>query len=204
MNVISHLFSEMIYNKLTVHVTGQISGGSDFEANNGLYLRWRLVDDRSITAVDKTEDGWHLLRGSTSGQTQVSTPDDIDSFALWQHPIDVHFALSSIRGWPRLYVEVWALDEFRRHELAGYGFVHVPTASGCFDLDIVTCVPESKDPIGRLSEDLVGGLPKLKDPTVLLRSGSRLGLNTKTTGIVHVELQLLHRGFNGTNIKFSS
>ena len=123
--------------------------------------------------------------------------------ALWQHPIDVHYGLSSIRGWPRFYVEVWRIDEFSRHEIESYGFVHVPTSSGIFELDIVTCSAESLSAHDRLSEKLIGGVPKLQDSSVLVRSGCRIGLRTKTCGLVHIELQLLHRGFEGSSIRFS-
>ena len=37
--------------------------------------------------------------------------------AVWSHPIDVHYALKGIDGWPRLKLEVWGVDAFGRNEL---------------------------------------------------------------------------------------
>ena len=37
--------------------------------------------------------------------------------AVWSHPIDVHYTLKGIDGWPRLKLEVWGVDGFGRNEL---------------------------------------------------------------------------------------
>ena len=37
--------------------------------------------------------------------------------AVWAHPIDVHYTLKGIEGWPRLKLEVWGVDSFGRNEL---------------------------------------------------------------------------------------
>ena len=37
--------------------------------------------------------------------------------AVWSHPIDVHYTLKGIDGWPRLKLEVWGVDSFGRNEL---------------------------------------------------------------------------------------
>lgn len=186
-----------------LHISGMITAGSGFSTgNNGLYCRWRIVDDPSPTSTVDVEDNWHCLQGQASGQTQVSGVEEADGYALWQHPIDVHFATNSVRGWPRLYLEVWRLDEFHRHELESYGFLFVPTASGIFDLDVATVAPEAPKRLERLSEYLIGATSKLSEPSTILRGGNRAGLGTRTCGVVHVELQLLHRGFERGNIQF--
>ena len=41
--------------------------------------------------------------------------------ALLSHPIDLHYAVKGIDGWPRLRLEVYGVDAYGRVELAGYG-----------------------------------------------------------------------------------
>jgi len=36
---------------------------------------------------------------------------------------------------------VWKLDDFGRHQLQGYGFVHIPPGAGSFDLEVPTWRP---------------------------------------------------------------
>ena len=72
---------------------------------------------------------------SECGQTQVCVCGE-DGAAVWSHPIDVHYVTTSLSGWPSLLVEVWAQDSGGRNEIAGYGMAHVPSAPGCYELDI--------------------------------------------------------------------
>lgn len=61
--------------------------------------------------------------------------------ALLAHPIDVHYALKGIDGWPRFRLEVYGVDSYGRVELAGYGCCIVPTAAGTHELRCVTWRP---------------------------------------------------------------
>ena len=40
---------------------------------------------------------WTLLSGVREGQTQVDNPE-YESFAVWSHPIDLHFATKGLQG----------------------------------------------------------------------------------------------------------
>jgi hypothetical protein len=33
--------------------------------------------------------------------------DEIDEFAVWDHPFDLHYKCKTIRGWPKFQLEVW-------------------------------------------------------------------------------------------------
>ena len=30
---------------------------------------------------------------------------------IWSHPLDLHFAVNDLNGWPRAVVKIWRLDE---------------------------------------------------------------------------------------------
>jgi B9 domain-containing protein 2 len=188
-----------------LHITGMLMGGHGFASgHNGLYCKWRIVDDPSTSVLGKLEeDNWHKMSGLASGQTQVASVEDGDGSAIWQHPIDIHYATNSVRGWPRLYLEVWRIDSLWRHELESYGFLFIPTAPGAFELDIATVCPESPQRMDQISEYFVGAKPKLEEPERILRGGNRAGLHTRTCGVVQIELQLLHRGFEIGNVQFT-
>lgn len=61
--------------------------------------------------------------------------------ALLAHPIDVHYAVKGIDGWPRLRLEVYGVDVYGRVELAGYGCCIVPTSAGTHELTCATWRP---------------------------------------------------------------
>ena len=50
---------------------------------------------------------------------------------IWAHPIDVHYTLKGIDGWPRLQLEIFGVDGFGRNELgAQHAAVPAPWAVG--------------------------------------------------------------------------
>ena len=101
-----------------VHVIGEIHGANGFPSHH-LYCKWSVHVDGS----------WRLLAGAKEGQTQVDNPENID-YAVWCHPVDLHFATKGLKGWPKLHFEVWHQDNFGRNEIYGYGFCHIPSSPG--------------------------------------------------------------------------
>ncbi|XP_069677122.1 B9 domain-containing protein 2-like isoform X2 [Periplaneta americana] len=112
-----------------VHIIGQIIGASKFP-NQSLFCKWGI----------HAGGGWKVISGLKEGQTHVDNPE-YEVFSYWCHPIDIHFATKGIQGWPKLHLQVYHQDQFGRSEIYGYGFCHVPTASGNHILDCVTWRP---------------------------------------------------------------
>ena len=54
----------------------------------------------------------------------------------------VHYSTTTIHGWPKLSCEVWSQDEHGRNTLAGYGFCHIPTSAGDYDLRVCCWRPK--------------------------------------------------------------
>lgn len=52
---------------------------------------------------------WELLEGFDSGQTQVDHPED-GEMAVWSHPLDVHYLVQALTGWPKLHFQIWSMD----------------------------------------------------------------------------------------------
>ncbi|KAI0989537.1 hypothetical protein GJ496_003782, partial [Pomphorhynchus laevis] len=68
-----------------VHVIGQIIGAKAFP-DHRIFCKW------SVHAGDQ----WRLLQGTIKGVTMLDVPVD-NSKAVWMHPIDIHFATSSLK-----------------------------------------------------------------------------------------------------------
>ena len=140
-----------------VHVLGQVVGGSGFPA--GVACKWFMDHGKNWEPLGDTLLG---------GQSQVDYAPD-GGMAVWCHPIDVHFAQGSVQGWPRLLFQVLQLDAFGRNEVIAYGFVNVPSAVGCFELECTTWRP-----VGSLQEEIgaffIGGQPQLTTDNVIFNT----------------------------------
>ena len=92
-----------------LHLLGQLSGASGFPLSS-LFCKFSI----------ESGSNFRVLQGAVEGQTQCDQPNE-EEMAVWSHPIDVHYTLKGIDGWPRLKLEVWGVDSFGRNELVGYG-----------------------------------------------------------------------------------
>ncbi|GAQ87688.1 b9 domain-containing protein [Klebsormidium nitens] len=172
-----------------VHIIGQILGAEGFKDRN-VFCKWGIV----------AGSNWDLLEGTDQGQTQVDHPPEGED-AVWSHPIDVHYACRGLSGWPKLYFQVWHQDIHGRNDICGYGFCHVPTEAGCFDLDCVTWLPEGSV-LERISAFFIGGGPRLKVEETVYNSGDRFRLRTRAGGTVHIQISVLLKDFARHNIRY--
>jgi len=69
----------------------------------------------------------------------------------------------------------------------GYGFCHVPTSPGMFELDCPTWLPEGST-LERISSFFIGGAPRLRAEEVVHSPGDRFRLQTVAGGVVHVRV----------------
>jgi hypothetical protein len=54
---------------------------------------------------------------------------EADMDAVWQHPIDSHYSVSSVQGWPKLGVEVWYEDQHGTLQLGKYDVIYCAVCS---------------------------------------------------------------------------
>lgn len=165
-----------------VHIIGQILGASGFSSQN-LYCKWKI----------QTGGAWKIIAGAREGQTQVDQPQNED-FAVWSHPIDIHFATKGLQGWPKLKFEVYHQDDFGRNELYGYGFCHLPTAPGTHDIQCPTWRPSGTFR-EQVSQYFIGGAPQLRNPE-MVQSAERYTLQTVAMGKVHCQLGVILKNFD--------
>eukprot|EP00823_Brevimastigomonas_motovehiculus_P002072 TRINITY_DN132_c0_g1_i1.p1 TRINITY_DN132_c0_g1~~TRINITY_DN132_c0_g1_i1.p1 ORF type:complete len:365 (+),score=114.17 TRINITY_DN132_c0_g1_i1:94-1188(+) len=167
-----------------VHIIGQIRGATGY-------------DSLDVFCKYKFEAGskWHLLNGEDKGRTWVSERIDETELALWNQPLSITYATSSVLGWPKLYVEVYSCDSSRRVYLVGYGFCFVPSCSGKYQREIATFQPKGSL-LDSLKSYFLGGSSQYDKPQEVVLSGaSRAGHVTVSTGLVHVDLSIVMAGF---------
>ena len=41
----------------------------------------------------------------------------------------------SIKGWPKLVLEAWEVDEYGRNKIGGYGILNIPFKNGTYTLE---------------------------------------------------------------------
>ena len=95
-----------------VHVLGELVGATGVDAA-GLSCRFKFVTDTSAS----DSEYWLQLEGESEGATQTALLSSVDDMAVWGHPLDVHYSFTSLRGWPKLYTELWRTDTFGRTEI---------------------------------------------------------------------------------------
>ena len=173
------------------HFVGEIVGGRGFDA--GVSCKWMI----------EAGEGWEPLDGEFIGQTQCDYPFDSGEMNIWAHPIDVHYALKAATAWPRIVVQVWKLDGNGQHELAGYGFTHLPTVPGIHEVEISTWRP-----LGHSQEEIssffVGGTDRLsKDSFDAIFAKSwvqRCHLKTVGSGVVMLSIAVVLKHFAVENV----
>eukprot|EP00984_Skeletonema_dohrnii_P017048 scaffold7682_cov137-Skeletonema_dohrnii-CCMP3373.AAC.2 len=164
-----------------VHFIGEICEGVGFK---GTYIEWGK--------------SWSLLEGEDSSQTQYTASN------VWNHPIDVHFASTSMLEWPRIIVQVWTLDSYGRSILAGYGFTHLPTNPGEHELEINCWKPTNGSIREKLEEFFLCRTPScLLDEAVIFGKAweSRSQLTTVSSGKVKLNVHVMLRFFDQHNVK---
>lgn len=162
-----------------VHVIGEVVGGTGFD------------DGVACKFVVQAGEKWKLLQGNTTGQTHVAYKSTVSKMDVWAHPIDVHYVAGRLDGWPRILLQVWKLDTFGRQELQGYGFCHIPSGAGSFDVEVPTWRPVG-DTTQEMAAFFLGGVPQLKDTDLLFsKATDRKYLTTTGSGIVHIHVDIV-------------
>ena len=142
---------------------------------------------------------WKVLAGLPEGQTQVDNPQ-MDEFAYWSHPIDIHFATRGLQGWPKIHFQVWHQDTFGRNELYGYGFCHIPTSPGTHDIVCPTWRPAGTFR-EQISQMFLGGSAQLRNPDLIYSGADRYHLRTQAMGKVHMQVSVILRNFDKYGIE---
>lgn len=53
---------------------------------------------------------WKHVEGYTEGQTATCSNKFGNTYCAFAHPIDIHLACRGIQGWPKIHIEVYAVN----------------------------------------------------------------------------------------------
>ena len=109
----------MSFSTPQVHLIGEIKQATGFPGN-------RCFCKYSI----RSGNNWICVSGKENGETYEELKDETEDAAQWDHPFDMHYKTTSLRGWPKFFIEVWSADMEGRYSIAGYGVGVVPFQAG--------------------------------------------------------------------------
>eukprot|EP00922_Rhytidocystis_sp_ex-Travisia-forbesii_P019031 GHVS01028252.1.p1 GENE.GHVS01028252.1~~GHVS01028252.1.p1 ORF type:complete len:576 (-),score=79.32 GHVS01028252.1:942-2669(-) len=196
-----------------VHFIGQIEFGENFGtswSNAGLLCEF----------VVETGDEWVPLSSQADDAvTQLTQVAHVGrgGFCMWSHPLDLYFGTSSVVGWPRLSLQIWAITQTSAKPTA-YGTVYLPTSRGHHEL-----ICRTWSPAGAYSAELAESyfnkksyLPTPEAPNSTTRpmdtsiyqtfyedEETRAKLTTMTSGSVHISLDVITKHFSDNGIHLS-
>ncbi|XP_001862389.2 B9 domain-containing protein 2 [Culex quinquefasciatus] len=175
-----------------LHILGELCHASHFEEPN-LFCKWSVQFGSS----------WKVIEGHCEGQSAASTARVDPRRSHFGTPLDLHLACRGIQGWPKLHVELFALNSFDNYWPVGYGFAFLPTQPGLHRIRVATWKVSSAKFVDTVREKFhTGGFTVAKSDTVF--SGiERYKLLTKSAGSVEVELMLIFKNFaeNGVELR---
>eukprot|EP00484_Ammonia_sp_Unknown_P027426 CAMPEP_0197030618 /NCGR_PEP_ID=MMETSP1384-20130603/9822_1 /TAXON_ID=29189 /ORGANISM="Ammonia sp." /LENGTH=183 /DNA_ID=CAMNT_0042460005 /DNA_START=46 /DNA_END=597 /DNA_ORIENTATION=- len=175
-----------------VHIIGEIVAGQNFSTANA-FAKFDI----------ETGDAWDCTGGDQSGQTQVDYPGWFGKKYVWNHPIDLHYFIKSIQGWPRLIFQVGNLDEYGGKQVFGYGVCHLPTAAGAHEIEcpIWRVVGSTLEEAYSFFLDIK---PQLRETELIHKTASqdRQKICTVGVGSIKLKISVLLRNFKKFNLEW--
>ncbi|OEH78289.1 b9 domain-containing protein [Cyclospora cayetanensis] len=199
-----------------VHFVGEVAAGHGFNAGCGLFCELKFAAEGSrrplqahVEQQKKTRPGVEVLHSHVyvglhllldllvSIEADAKGPADV---YVWSHPIDLHFALASVMGWPSCKISVWKLDKRGRAAPVAFGSACLPMALGYHE---VIC--HTWSPVGLAGQELAGRIlerqeascgaawPSMGDP-------EKAHLVTRTSGRVLLRISVATRYFSDYGI----
>ena len=157
---------------------GEIEAGVNFPVTPGSGIHCEV-------SLEYGNNTWERLAGNEFTQTQTSYCDDA-GVAVWNHPIDLHFVLKSLVGWPKLRIQVFELSPFGSVQVVGVGTVTLPASVGHTILRTRTWRPITTG-IAEVKQTVTGGRRPLADIDEHERQADYIDgrLLTQSSGDVH-------------------
>merc|ERR1712129_661596 len=177
-----------------VHLIGEILNGNGFSSRNA-FAKFTI----------ESGDEWDCAGGDESGQTQVDYPRlfTMKKRYIWNHPIDLHYFIKSIQGWPKIVFEVGNIDEYGAKQVFGYGVCHLPTSSGMHEIEcpIWRVVGSTLQEAYSFFLDIK---PQLRDTKLICQTAQedRQKICTVSVGSIKMKIGVLLRNFNKFNLEW--
>ncbi|BFZ19006.1 hypothetical protein BsWGS_22045 [Bradybaena similaris] len=185
---------------LRVVVFGEIVSAQDFEKDN-LYIHM-FTDLPKNWSADRSQQ--------LSWVTQSCATKTVDQTEIAYFSYPFHFELSykknqllpdsedELPQFPRLMIEVGALDSWSRHFNEGYSYFQLPTKPGMYTEKAHCWRPIGNSVVDNLRRFFIGGTPEIEDPTYSAVPStfdgtylSKFGFRTQSTGTVTARFNIM-------------
>lgn len=168
-----------------IYVTGRILSAMGFDSGE-LCIKYSVIIGSNYSLIDG------ILNADTF-QCLASENDEMNIIHFDQ-PIYFNLSCSSIKGWPKILVEVWSNDSDGRTCLVGYGTGYFPVKAGYSRMSINCWRPTSE--IGQtMSEKLLSNHAEFNDKSVVYSNTEKFGINSVSTGQVNIEVETIFKDF---------
>lgn len=87
-----------------VHIIGELLHGQDFKLPNA-FCKYQIDSGKH----------WDCVEGHESGQTQVDYPSS--SKFRWNQPIELHYFIKTMQGWPKIMFQIGSLDNWGQKQV---------------------------------------------------------------------------------------
>ncbi|XP_058464972.1 B9 domain-containing protein 2 [Malaya genurostris] len=174
-----------------LYILGQLCKASDYDEPN-LFCKWSI----------QFGSGWKVIEGHSEGQSCASTAR-VERCSYFSTPLDLHLACRGIQGWPKLHVEVFALNSLNHYWPVGYGFAYLPSQPGTHRIRIATWKVSSAKFFDTIREKFHTGGFTVAKSDIVFSGFERYKLLTKSAGVVEFELMLMFKNFaeNGVELR---
>ena len=132
-----------------------------------------------------------LIDGKDKGETFQNVASNEENFVSFDHPLNLNFKCRSVKGWPKLMLEVWGTDSDNRNSLIGYSCNFIPFLNGNISLKCYTWRPENSV----LKSFFLGITKEFESKSIISSNEEKFQLNTVSTGYVTVELDIIIKDF---------
>ncbi|XP_055384356.1 B9 domain-containing protein 2 [Condylostylus longicornis] len=173
-----------------LHIFGQILKAVNFEEPK-LFCKWSIQAGSS----------WSFIEGENEGQT-VTAIDRLEESTTFCQPLDLHLACRAIQGWPKIYVEVYAVNCMDYCWPVGFGFVHIPSSPGTHTVEINTWRISPNNFWDKIKDKFYSGGFALSKSDLIHSGIERYKLQTRSSGKVIIDLSLIFRNFAKYGIEF--
>jgi hypothetical protein len=184
----------------SIHIVGSIIGCSNFSEGNVDYqCKYEIQTNATKPSAEErmTKKShlhqhplWILQNGETNGTTQLHESTINSDRGIWNHPIDVQFLSTGIKGWPTLVFEVWNQNSWGKRSFAGFGSHRpFPTSgtnnSDMKEVDVIIWRPQDQSLWERIRCSIMGR------PRKRYQDSLRTMSNVESVGIIHLSIQVL-------------
>ena len=168
-----------------LYLTGRIINAVGFDSNE-LYIKYQIIMGSNFKKLDG------VLQGDTF--QSLSLQNEEINVVNFDQPLYFNLSCKSIKGWPKILIEVWANDQDGRNSLAGYGTAWIPFKPGYTKMSI-NCWRPTEEVTTSLGEVLLGNNAEFIDKSAVYSNIEKFGINTVSTGQVNIEVEVILKDF---------